>query len=55
MKENQIAKWIPLLWVLLVGFLILTFANFWYINREANFDKQYLSYSAELRVLINAL
>lgn len=51
-NDSMYKKWIVLLRVLLAVFLILTFASFWYIARQDNYDKQYISYAAELRVLI---
>lgn len=52
MKENVYKKWMMTLGILFVTFLVLTFANFWYVSRNDNNDKQYISYAAELRVLI---
>lgn len=45
-------RWSFALRITLVCFLILTFIGFFYVNREDNNDKEYITYAAELRVLI---
>lgn len=52
MRETIYKKWILILRILLGILLLFTFINFWYVNRQDNYDKQYISYAAELRVLI---
>lgn len=39
------------LFVVLIVSIVLLFANFAYLNTQANYDKEYLSHSGELRVL----
>jgi len=51
-KESLSNKWIASLRVLLGISLIVTFATFWYVSRQDTYDKQYITYAAELRVLI---
>lgn len=41
--------------VLLGVFILVTFASFWYVSRQDGYDKQYITFSAELRVLIERL
>lgn len=41
--------------VLLGVFLLLSFMSFWYIVRQDSYDKQYIGYAAELRVLSERL
>lgn len=45
-------RWTFLLRFILVVFLITTFIGFFYVNRSDNYDKEYITYAAELRVLI---
>lgn len=45
-------KWIFFLRWILAFFLVLTFVGFYYVNRADNYDKEYIAYAAELRVLI---
>ncbi|GFM68527.1 type IV pili methyl-accepting chemotaxis transducer N-terminal domain-containing protein [Pseudomonas cichorii] len=42
---------IILLFVALIVFIILLFANFTYLNTQSNYDKQYIGHAGELRVL----
>ncbi|MFJ4143434.1 methyl-accepting chemotaxis protein [Pseudomonas sp. NPDC089734] len=42
---------IILLFVALIVFIILLFANFAYLNTQSNYDKQYIGHAGELRVL----
>lgn len=43
--------WLTVLKLLLGLFLILTFASFWTVQKQSSYDKQYITYAAELRVL----
>jgi len=51
MKEFAYKTWLTTLKILLGIFLILTFASFWYVNVQSGYEQQYITYSAELRVL----
>ncbi|AKF49341.1 MULTISPECIES: methyl-accepting chemotaxis protein [Pseudomonas] len=42
---------IILLFVALIVFIMLLFANFAYLNTQSNYDKQYIGHAGELRVL----
>ncbi|KMM84676.1 twitching motility protein PilJ [Pseudomonas taetrolens] len=42
---------IIVLFIALIVFIMLLFANFAYINTQSNYDKQYISHAGELRVL----
>ncbi|TWR88572.1 chemotaxis protein [Pseudomonas saxonica] len=42
---------IMVLFVALIVFIMLLFANFAYLNTQTNYDKQYISHAGELRVL----
>ena len=42
---------IAALFVVLILSIILLFANFAYLNTQANYDKQYIGHAGELRVL----
>ncbi|MEG5264320.1 methyl-accepting chemotaxis protein [Pseudomonas sp. JDS28PS106] len=42
---------IALLFVALIIFIVLLFANFAYLNTQSNYDKQYIGHAGELRVL----
>ncbi|MDB5979883.1 MAG: type pilus biosis protein PilJ [Pseudomonas sp.] len=42
---------IVVLFVALIIFIMLLFANFAYLNTESNYDKQYIAHAGELRVL----
>jgi twitching motility protein PilJ len=46
---------IAALFVALVVFIVLLFANFAYLNTEAGYDKQYIGHAGELRVLSQRL
>ncbi len=50
--NDDYKNWTLTLRILLVTFLILTFAGFFYVSKEDNNDKEYITYAAELRVLI---
>ena len=39
------------LFVVLIGSIVLLFANFAYLNTQSGYDKEYISNSGELRVL----
>src|SRR5262245_27597732 len=39
------------LFVVLIIAIVLLFANFAYLNTQANYDKEYISHAGELRVL----
>ncbi|WP_039792177.1 type IV pili methyl-accepting chemotaxis transducer N-terminal domain-containing protein, partial [Pseudomonas agarici] len=39
------------LFIALIVFIMLLFANFAYLNTQSNYDKQYISHAGELRVL----
>lgn len=51
MKEFAYKKWLTILKIMLGVFLILTSLSFWYVNVQSNYEQQYITYSAELRVL----
>jgi len=51
MKEFMYKQWLTSLKALLGVSLIATFASFWYVNIQSGYDKQYITYAAELRVL----
>ena len=40
-----------MLFIALIVFIMLLFANFAYLNTQSNYDKQYISHAGELRVL----
>jgi twitching motility protein PilJ len=42
---------ITLLFIALIVFIMLLFANFAYLNTQSNYDKQYIGHAGELRVL----
>ncbi|MCP1473238.1 twitching motility protein PilJ [Pseudomonas sp. EB276 TE3739] len=42
---------IIVLFIALIVFIMLLFANFAYLNTQANYDKQYIGHAGELRVL----
>ncbi|RRV04897.1 chemotaxis protein [Pseudomonas sp. v388] len=42
---------ITLLFIALIIFIVLLFANFAYLNTQSNYDKQYIGHAGELRVL----
>ena len=42
---------IAVLFVALIIFIMLLFANFAYLNTQSNYDKQYIGHAGELRVL----
>lgn len=42
---------IIVLFVALIVFIVLLFANFAYLNTQSNYDKQYIGHAGELRVL----
>lgn len=42
---------IIVLFIALIIFIMLLFANFAYLNTQANYDKQYIGHAGELRVL----
>ena len=42
---------IIVLFIALIVFIMLLFANFAYLNTQSNYDKQYISHAGELRVL----
>ena len=46
-SRSQIAA----LFVALIIFIMLLFANFAYLNTQSNYDKQYIGHAGELRVL----
>ena len=54
MMKNKLEykNWMFTLRALLVGFLVLTFGGFFYASKLDSYDKQYITYAAELRVLI---
>ena len=39
------------LFIALIVFIVLLFANFAYLNTQASYDKQYIGHAGELRVL----
>ncbi len=51
MKEFAYKSWLNTLKILLGVFLILTALSFWYVNVQSGYEQQYITYSAELRVL----
>lgn len=51
MKEFEYKSWITRSKILLGVFLILTSLSFWYVNVQSAYEQQYITYSAELRVL----
>ena len=42
---------IIVLFIALIVFIMLLFANFAYLNTQSTYDKQYIGYAGELRVL----
>src|ERR1700712_2840969 len=42
---------IVVLFICLIIFIMLLFANFAYLNTQSNYDKQYIGHAGELRVL----
>lgn len=42
---------IIVLFIALIVFIMLLFANFAYLNTQATYDKQYIAHAGELRVL----
>lgn len=42
---------IIVLFIALIVFIMLLFANFAYLNTQATYDKQYIGHAGELRVL----
>jgi twitching motility protein PilJ len=53
LKEQTLySKGLMALRILLGVFFISTFVCYWYVNRQDGYDKQYITYAAELRVLI---
>jgi len=51
MKGSRSSAQIAALFVVLILSIILLFANFAYLNTQANHDKQYIGHAGELRVL----
>ncbi|MFT0212014.1 methyl-accepting chemotaxis protein [Pseudomonas sp. F1_0610] len=43
--------WIGMLFVLLLVSIALLFLNFFYLNKQSNYDKEYIAHAGELRVL----
>ena len=50
-KGSRSSAQIAVLFVVLILSIILLFANFAYLNTQANYDKQYIGHAGELRVL----
>ncbi len=50
-KSSRSSAQIAALFVVLILSIILLFANFAYLNTQANYDKQYIGHAGELRVL----
>ena len=51
MEGSRSRAQIMVLFVALIVFIMLLFANFAYLNTQSNYDKQYISHAGELRVL----
>lgn len=51
MEGSRSRAQILVLFVALIVFIMLLFANFAYLNTQSNYDKQYISHAGELRVL----
>lgn len=43
--------WMGMLFVVLLISIVLLFINFFYLNTQSNYDKEYISHAGELRVL----
>ncbi|WP_150807027.1 methyl-accepting chemotaxis protein [Pseudomonas fluorescens] len=51
MEGSRSRSQIIVLFMALIVFIMLLFANFAYLNTQANYDKQYIGHAGELRVL----
>ena len=51
MEGSRSRSQIIVLFIALIVFIMLLFANFAYLNTQSNYDKQYISHAGELRVL----
>ena len=51
MEGSRSRSQIIVLFIALIVFIMLLFANFAYLNTQSNYDKEYISHAGELRVL----
>jgi twitching motility protein PilJ len=51
LEASRSRSQIIVLFVALIVFIMLLFANFAYLNTQSNYDKQYIGHAGELRVL----
>ena len=51
MEGSRSRSQIIALFIALIVFIMLLFANFAYLNTQATYDKQYIGHAGELRVL----
>ena len=51
LEASRSRSQIIVLFVALIVFIVLLFANFAYLNTQSNYDKQYIGHAGELRVL----
>src|SRR5476649_2887678 len=51
LEASRSRSQIIVLFIALIVFIMLLFANFAYMNTQSTYDKQYISHAGELRVL----